>query len=167
MAWTLPYSPGTNTEHFSASYTRYALSGSAPPQVGECLYTNFDRPMFTLVADTVRTHDLLFMACNPGFYARRNQPGHRSCAENIAEAMSPWGMKHWSEVVDPFNVFQNTPYYSIKALNCSKAGDYIEMRAEMDAVCAVSSCPFDGEGFNDGKATAVAVVTMIDESETD
>ena len=158
MAWTLPYSPATNPESFSASYTRHAMGGAAPPTVGESLYTNRDRKMFTLIADTVKTHDLLFMACNPGFYARLDQAGHRSCATNVAEAMAPWGMQHWSEVVDPFNVFQNTPYYSLKALNCSRAGDYVEFRAEMDCVVALSSCPFDGEGFNGGKVTDVAVV---------
>jgi len=162
MAWTLPYNPTTNPEHFSASYTRYALQGSAPPQVGQCLYTNRDRPMFTLTADTVKTHDLLFMACNPGFYARQHKPGHRSCATNFAEAMRPWGMQSWLEVVDPFNVFQNTPYYALKALNCSRAGDYIELRAEMDVVAAVSSCPYDGDGFNGGKVTEVAVITEVD-----
>ncbi|KIW96007.1 uncharacterized protein Z519_03073 [Cladophialophora bantiana CBS 173.52] len=165
MAWTLPYSPATNPEHFSTSYTRYALGGSAPPQVGEALYTNQDRKMFTIVADMVKTHDLLFMACNPGFYARRGQPIHRSCATNVAEAMKPWGMEHWSEVVDPFNIFQNTPYYTIKALNCSKPGDFIEMRAEVDAVCAVSSCPFEGDGFNGGRATDIAVVIEVDEED--
>ncbi len=163
MAWTLPYAPATNPpEHFSTSYTRYALGGSAPPQVGEGLYTNRDRLMFTLVADTVKTHDMLYMACNPGFYARQQQPHHRSCATNVAEVMAPWGMKHWSEVHDPFNIFQNTPYYALKALNWSKPGDYVEMRAEMDAVCAVSSCPFDAQGFNGGNVTDVAVVMEAD-----
>ncbi|OAL32896.1 hypothetical protein AYO20_07687 [Fonsecaea nubica] len=165
MAWTLPYSPATNSEHFSTSYTRYALGGSASPQVGEALYTNRDRKMFTIVADMVKTHDLLYMACNPGFYARNGHPVHRSCATNVAEAMKPWGMKHWSEVVDPFNVFQNTPYYTIKALNCSRPGDFLEMRAEVDAVCAVSSCPFEDDGFNGGRATDIAVVTEVDDEE--
>jgi len=165
MAWALPYSPAANVEHFSTSYTRYALGGLAAPQVGEGLYTNRDRLMFTLVADTVKTHDLLYMACNPGFYARQGQPGHRSCATNIAAAMAAWGMEHWSEVIDPFNVFQNTPYYTLKALNSSKPGDYLEMRAEMDAVCAVSSCPFEADGFNGGKITDVAVVTEVEEED--
>lgn len=76
--------------------------------------------------------------------------------------MAQWGMAHWSEVVDPFNIFQNTPYYSLKALNCSRPGDFIELRAEMDLVVAVSSCPFEAEGFNGGEVTDVAVVTQID-----
>jgi uncharacterized protein YcgI (DUF1989 family) len=159
MAWCTPYTP--LAEHLSMSYTRHAIGGSAPPQVGECLYTNHDDPMFKLVADTVKTHDMLYMACNPGFYRRLGQEGHRSCAANVAEAMAQWGMKSWSEVVDPFNVFQNTPYYSLKALGCSRAGDYVEFEALKNAVCAVSSCPFDGVGFNGGKVTEVAVVTGL------
>ena len=87
------------------------------------------------------------------------QPGHRSCATNIAEAMKKYGMESWLDVTDPFNIFQNTPYYSLKALNCSRAGDYIEFKALKDAICAVSSCPFDSDGFNGGKVTEVAVVT--------
>ena len=159
MAWCSPYAG--QKEHLSMSYTRHALGGSAPPQVGECLFTNKDEPIFRLVADTVKTHDMLYMACNPGFYARLGQSGHRSCATNIAEAMKSHGMESYLEVTDPLNIFQNTPYYSLKALNCSRAGDYVEFEAMKDAICAVSSCPFDGDGFNGGNVTEIAVVTGI------
>jgi uncharacterized protein YcgI (DUF1989 family) len=159
MAWCLPFKH--SNEHLSMSYTRHAIGGDAPPQVGECLYTNKDEPIFKLLADTVKTHDMLYMACNPGFYKRLGQEGHRSCATNVAEAMKEWGMESWMEVTDPFNIFQNTPYYSLKALNCSRAGDYVEFEALKDAVCAVSSCPFDSNGFNGGCVTEVAVVTGI------
>ena len=174
MAWVAPYTPSSPTaQHLSMSYTRHALGGSAPPQVGECLFSNADAPMFRLTADSVKTHDMLFMACNPGFYARRRarqghtagaaeaENQHRSCATNVAEAMAPWGMRSWHQVTDPFNIFQNTPYYSLKALGCSRADDYVEFEALVDAVCAVSSCPYDGDGFNGGKVTDVAVVTGI------
>jgi uncharacterized protein YcgI (DUF1989 family) len=159
MAWCPPYKH--SKEYLSMAYTRHAIGGSAPPQVGECLHTNRDEPMFRLVADTVKTHDMLYMACNPGFYKRLGQEGHRSCATNIAEAMERFGMESYLEVTDPFNIFQNTPYYSLKALNCSRAGDYVEFEALKDAVCAVSSCPYDRDGFNGGHVTDVAVVTGI------
>ena len=159
MAWCAPYKG--SKEYLSMSYTRHAIGGSAPPQVGECLYTNRDEPIFRLVADTVKTHDMLYMACNPGFYARLGQEGHRSCATNIAEVMKPFGMESYLDVTDPFNIFQNTPYYSLKGLNCSRAGDYVEFEALKDAVCAISSCPFDSDGFNGGHVTEVAVVTGL------
>ena len=171
MAWALPFSPDNTCEHFSASYTRYRLLGLAPPVAGECLYSNSDRPMFKILEDKVKCHDMLFMACNPSFYRRLGKPGHRSCATNIAEAMynikmplveGNKGSEGWSGVHDPFNVFQNTPYYSLKALECSRAGDYIELEVDQGitegVVVALSSCPYEENGFNGGKVTDVAVV---------
>ncbi|KAL8944152.1 MAG: hypothetical protein Q9216_000657 [Gyalolechia sp. 2 TL-2023] len=143
MAWVLPYP--SSLEHLSMSYTRYVLNGEAPPAVGDCLVTNKQEPIFKLIADVCHTHDMTFMACNPAFYAVMGLEGHRSCAENIAEAMRPWGMKSYLEAtsVDPFNVFQNTPDMSLKDLGCSRPGDFIEFEVLKDAVVAVSSCPYD------------------------
>ena len=143
MAWVLPYP--SSRELLSMSYTRYALGGEAPPAVGDCLVTNKQEPIFKLVHDDCHTHDMTFMACNPAFYEEMGQKGHRSCAENIAEAMQPWGMESYLEAasVDPFNVFQNTPDMSLKDLGCSRPGDYVEFEVLKDAVVGVSSCPYD------------------------
>lgn len=70
-------------------------------------------------------------------------------------------MKSYLEVTDPFNIFQNTPNYSLKPLGSSKPGDFIEFEALEDAVCAASCCPYDLDGFNGGHITDVAVVTNI------
>ena len=162
MAWCRPFSP--QSEHFSASYTRYAIGGSAPPQAGECLYSNRDRKMFEVMDDKVKCHDMLFMACNPSFYNKLGRKGHRSCAANVAEAVNEKGLTgkdnkfEWSDVHDPFNVFQNTPYYSLKALECSRKGDWIEMKALVGSVVALSCCPYEEGGFNGGKVTDVGVV---------
>ena len=143
MAWVLPYP--SSCEHLSMSYTRYVLNGSAPPAIGDCLVTNKQEPIFKLTADACHTHDMTFMACNPAFYAAMGLDGHRSCAENIAEAMKPWGMSSYLQAasVDPFNVFQNTPDMALKDLGCSRPGDYVEFEVLKDAVVAVSSCPYD------------------------
>lgn len=63
--------------------------------------------------------------------------------------------------LDPFNIFQNTPNYSLKALGSSKPGDYIEFKAMKDIICAASCCPYDLRGFNGGKVTDVAIVTGL------
>ncbi|KAL6713994.1 hypothetical protein ACLMJK_008488 [Lecanora helva] len=143
MAWVAPYTPCG--EHLSMSYTRYTLGGTAPPAIGECLVTNKQEPIFRLTADACHTHDMTFMACNPAFYAAMGLPGHRNCAENIAEAMQPFGMRSYLEAtsVDPFNVFQNTPDMSLKDLGCSRPGDFVELEVLKDAIVAVSSCPYD------------------------
>ncbi|KAL9048516.1 MAG: hypothetical protein Q9206_005990 [Seirophora lacunosa] len=161
MAWVLPYP--SSLEHLSMSYTRYVLNGEAPPAVGDCLVTNKQEPIFKITADVCHTHDMTFMACNPAFYAGMGLKGHRSCAENIAEAMKPWGMQSYLEAtaVDPFNVFQNTPDMSLKDLGSSRPGDFVVFEVLKDAVVAVSSCPYDLHGFGGGKATDVAVVTGL------
>jgi uncharacterized protein len=125
--------------------------------------------MFEITGDEVKCHDMLFMACNPSFYKKLRREGHRSCAENVAEAMNVAGFTgaggegegrgfEWSDVHDPFNVFQNTPYYSLKALGCSRAGDWLEMKALVGCVVALSCCPYEGGGFNGGRVTDVGVV---------
>jgi uncharacterized protein len=177
-AWVLP----DMKEKLSMAYTRMRLLG-VTPMVGECLLTNKDEPIFRLVEDTVKVHDMTFPSCFPEMYEKRGVKGHRSCATNIIEAMEPYGMKSYLEVTDPFNIFQNTPNYTIKALNSSKPGDYVEFEALKDAVCVVSCCPYDlvgpelmllvsdifadslQDGFNGGKITDVAVVTGIKREE--
>jgi uncharacterized protein len=196
MAWCLPNStPVTNSivslpsvhelrraEHFSASYTRYYVGGSATPIAGEHLYSNHGGKLFEVVEDQVKCNDLLFMACNPSFYDGLGLKGHRSCATNIAEAMNIWlgngegnseinekGKRRdesevarerfqWHDVHDPFNIFQNTPYYTLKALENSRKGDFIELKALQRCVVALSSCPYAENGFNGGKITDVGVV---------
>lgn len=144
VAWV----PPSLTEKVSMAYTRYHLSG-ATPTIGECLYTNADRPLFKVVADTVKTHDMTFMACFPKLYEDKGLKGHRSCAANVAEVMAKYGLGDGEggagvlDMPDPFNIFQNTPLYTLKPLGCSKPGDYIEFEVLEDAVCAVSCCPYE------------------------
>ncbi|KAF5250387.1 hypothetical protein FANTH_4420 [Fusarium anthophilum] len=147
------------------------LDSLAPPSVGQYLYSNHAREMFKVVEDTVKVHDMQYMACNPGLYARIGKPEHRSCASNFAEAMTTYLRENgdkdaqfeWFQVHDPFNTFQNTPYYTMKGwMDSSKAGDYIKFQAEMDCVVALSCCPYEEGGFNGGKSTEVAVTWQID-----
>ncbi|KAF2192370.1 hypothetical protein K469DRAFT_716901 [Zopfia rhizophila CBS 207.26] len=156
MAWVHD-KPFTRIEKMSTAYTRYYLSG-VQPAIGECLWTNADRPLFRVTADTVKVHDMTFMSCYPELYQKMGLKGHRSCAQNIFEAMQEWGMRNILEIAEPFNIFQNTPNYSLKRLGSSKPGDYIEFEALEDAVCAVSSCPYDLNGVNGGQITEIAVV---------
>ncbi|KAF2458599.1 hypothetical protein BDY21DRAFT_340730 [Lineolata rhizophorae] len=159
MAWARTGRRCHLDEKVSMAYTRYHHYG-ATPSTGDYLWTNRDRELFRITDDTVRVHDMTFMACFPELYEKRGLRGHRACASNIAEAMAPWGMKNHLEVADPFNLFQNTPLYAIKGnLLSSRPGDFIEFEALDDAVVAISCCPYDLDGFNGGKITDVAVMT--------
>lgn len=153
-------------EKVSMAYTRYHLSG-ATPAVGESLWTNADRPLLKITRDTVHVHDMTFMSCFPKLYidAGFKQGEHRSCAGNIVEAMEELGCPLPGALLgctDPFNIFQNTPNYSLKRLGSSRPGDFIEFEALEDCICAASSCPYDLDRVNGGKATEVGVVTGSD-----
>lgn len=155
-----------SAEHLSASYTRFHLLGQ-PIAVGEHIYTNMDRPLLKLTHDTVKIHDMTFMSCFPHLYESRGfAPGtHRSCASNMLEAFAHFGMKYLTEVHDPFNVFQNTPEYSIKPINTSRAGDYCQFEVLVDCVVGWSCCPYDLDGFNGGRVTDVQVLMGLNPGE--
>lgn len=163
MAW-VSHPQGTSTakplaslEKMSPAYTRYHLRG-VTPTIGEALYSSADRAILRITADTVKVHDMTYMACFPALYEKKGMRGHRSCAQNVYEAMQEYGMRDILEVPEPFNCFQNTPNYSLKAMGSSKPGDYVEFEALERLVCAVSCCPYDIAGFNGGKITDVAIV---------
>lgn len=107
-----------------------------------------DNVMMTVVADPVGVH----LAWNGGRCSRRfyedlaGVKGHRSCQDNLAEALAPYGLSE-DDVPDVFNAFMNVAgieggkFETIMPV--SQKGDYISLRAEMDILAAVSACPFD------------------------
>ena len=107
-----------------------------------------DNVMLTVVDDPVGVH----LAWNGGrcsrkFYAERaGVSNHRSCQDNLAEALAPYGLSE-DDVPDVFNAFMNVGGVEEGRFDTlepvSKKGDYISLRAEMDILAAVSACPFD------------------------
>ena len=144
------------------AYTSYHYQGGnlAP---GDFAYSNANNPILRVRHDTVMVHDMTYMPCNPGFYKDYGLEGHRNCAENIAGAIKDAGFGDkvsFYELPDPWNLFQNTPMYSLKGLGTSHAGDFIEMEALMDCLVAVSACPFETDGFNGGVSTDILVAIL-------
>lgn len=107
-----------------------------------------DNVMLTVVEDPVRVH----LAWNGGRCSRKfyedfaNIKGHRSCQDNLAEALAPYGISE-DDVPDVFNAFMNVGGIEEgkfeTLMPASEKGDYISMQAEMDILAAVSACPFD------------------------
>ncbi len=115
----------------------------------------FLRPMATITDDTLadygidehgaRVHDLLGTRCDP--YVNRMLTGedfHFHCHSNLTRAIAPHGLTEF-DVHDVLNVFQCTglnldDQYFMKACPAKK-GDYLEFFAEIDLLCALSTCP--------------------------
>lgn len=115
----------------------------------------FLRPLVTITGDSLqdygvdehggRLHDLLGTRCDP--YVNRMLTGEDfdfHCHSNLTRAVIPYGLTEF-DVHDVLNVFQCTglnhdDMYFMKACPAQK-GDYFEMFAEIDLLCALSTCP--------------------------
>jgi uncharacterized protein len=113
------------------------------------------RPLVTITDDSLadygidehggRVHDLLGTRCDP--YVNRMLTGEDfnfHCHSNLTRAVAPYGLTEF-DVHDVLNVFQCTglnlnDQYFMKACPAKK-GDYLEFFAEIDLLCALSTCP--------------------------
>jgi hypothetical protein len=138
---------------------------------GDQLLTKNNNPLFTIVEDTYEegTHDLQKGMCHRKrweiwwkegkFHERYGRgpirfedlPDH-GCWENLTEALKPWNIPP-EDIPSPFNLFQTMEidgktgrmtYSKIKP----KPGTYVDMRAEMDCLVAISACPEAGFARN-------------------
>jgi uncharacterized protein YcgI (DUF1989 family) len=133
------------------------------------------RPMATVIGDSIRygidadgagCHDLLGTRCDP--YVHRMLTGEDfdyCCHSNLYRAVKPHGLAE-SDVHDVLNVFQVTGLtteghgYFVKPCP-AKAGDYFEFFAEIDLLCAVSTCPHGDMSLPIWGENAVADVSSI------
>ena len=111
------------------------------------------RPMLTITNDTVqygidadggRCHDLLGTRCDP--YVNTlltGQAGDLHCHSNLTRAVLPWGLTEL-DVHDVLTIVQVTGLvddrYFMKA-SPARRGDFFEFFAEIDLLCAISTCP--------------------------
>lgn len=137
---------------------------------GHVLYSNRSRAMLTITADTVGRHDFLFTPCSQATFdiLYKTEGHHPSCLENLANHLQSFGIGR-DQIPTTFNIFMNVdvgPDGSLSILPPrSKAGDYVEMRAETDLVVGLTACsaemsnnyrlkPIDYELRTDGGAVA-------------
>lgn len=112
------------------------------------------RPIATVTGDSVQygidedgagCHDLLGTRCDP--YVHKMLTGDEldvCCHSNLIRAVAPYRLGE-QDVHDVLNVFQVTGLtadhrYFVKPCP-AKRGDYFEVFAEIDLLCAVSNCP--------------------------
>ncbi len=113
----------------------------------------WERHMFLIVSDTVkhepspsgaRSHDFLMGRCSRNRRIRRYGVDSPGCQEILTGAMEAIG-KTSDYVHDPFNIFMKTgmnsdgiPFWEASD---SVKGDYIDLKAEMKCIVAISACP--------------------------
>lgn len=115
----------------------------------------FLRPLLTITDDTLsgyvvdadggRVHDLLGTRCDP--YINTMLSGEDfdyHCHSNLTRAVAPYGLTEF-DVHDVLNLFQCTGLndddrYFMKECP-ARLGDHFEFFAEIDLLCALSTCP--------------------------
>ncbi len=120
---------------------------------GDVLWSNDSRPMFTILRDDVGRHDFLLTPCSQRMFEilYKHRGHHPSCFENLCNAFEPFGIRP-EQISTTFNIFMRVDVdadgrVAVKP-PLSKAGDCIELRAEMDMTCALTAC--SAEGSNNG-----------------
>ena len=123
----------------------------------------YERPMMTVTDDPVGVHFAWNGGrCSRGVYAVRDGigSGHRTCQQNLEEAVHPWGVEP-DLIPDIFNVFMHTDVVDERTLvfrrSPAQAGDYIDLRAEIDVLAAVSACPSETSASNGGEPKRIGL----------
>jgi len=113
--------------------------------IGDILYSNHSNPMLSIIRDPVGKHDFLFAPCSQEMFQMTygaTEP-HPNCLDNLAAALDPYGIRAF-QIPTAFNIFMNVAITAAGRIivqpPLSTAGDYIDLRTEMDLIVAVSAC---------------------------
>ena len=102
--------------------------------------------MLRIVDDTVGRHDFLLTPCSRDTFRiiYGDTDPHRGCFGNLAEALAPYDVNE-DQIPVAFNCFMNvvidtqTGALRVDA-PLSKAGDHIDLVAEMDLIIGLTAC---------------------------
>ena len=145
---TLFYNAHDYSDRYSAQDT-IREQGNIYLTAGTRLISTEGNVLLTIAADTCGRHDTLGGACaqesNMVRYALEKRHMH-ACRQSFLR-----GVQHWKrglekrDIAANINFFMNVPVTPQGGLTfqdgVSEAGKYVELRAEMDVLMAISNCP--------------------------
>jgi len=159
----LAYVAADPEERYDAQAT-IAAQRSLFLRTGSVLRTNAGRPLLTVVDSTCAYHDTIGGACSPESNTLRY--GHHTlhqhaCVDNFLAALAPWGLGK-RDIVSNVNWFMNVPVEADGTLGIvdgiSAPGLFVELRAELDTLVAISNCPQVNNPCNGFDPTPVRLV---------
>lgn len=108
-----------------------------------------ERPMFTLLEDTVGANDVNFPRCSAYLYETQfgfdGAVPHSNCQDILAEAIREYGLTP-DDVHDSFNGFMNTGTQGSELYierQLAMPGDYLELLAHIDTLAVPACCGAD------------------------
>ena len=144
------------------------LNHTYNPTKGHVIYSTNCNRMFTIVEDTVgRNYPGGAMCSEELNYLRYGIRGTQNCRDNLAAAVAPHGLaKH--DLPGAFAPFMHVIHHPDGSAQIaeppSRAGDFIELRAEMDLLVAVSMCPQELNPVNAFKAKPLRLTVYESDS---
>jgi uncharacterized protein YcgI (DUF1989 family) len=147
------------SERLSCNNTRVML-GRWLIGEGDPLFSDEANRMATITADRVGVHHLSGGCCNQGTNSWRYGVEQPNCLDNLTEAAAPFGIGK-KEIPGAFCVYMNViaqpdGTWEIHEPH-SVPGDYIDIRADMDLIVAISNCPQERNPCNGFKATPLSI----------
>lgn len=157
----LCYSAQDPSERYNAADTmKYA--GTIFLTKGHGLWSDMGRKLLTIVEDTCGRHDTIGGCCSGASnQVRYGVSGTPNCRDNFLRALSPFGLGK-KDVVANVNFFMNVPVGPDGRMGIvdglSSAGDFVDLRAEMDVLVAISNCPQTRNPCSGYQPTPIRVV---------
>lgn len=130
---------------------------------GSSLYSipGRENAMMTVIRDPVGVHNILGTRCSGVVYRRKYDfNGYKGCQELLSEAIALWGLTSY-DTHDAFSIFMNKKIGEdgrmIILPPTVKAGESIELLAEMDLLIAISACPSEKAATNNFVAKPLGI----------
>ena len=134
-------------EHLSMEHLHTSL-GSILPKNGDSLVSNTRKKMFTIIEDTSEGfHDTVIASCDHHRYQELGcKDYHDNCVDNLRMALIVIGERA-PAIPSPLNLWMNIPVDQNGKIQWlaprAKPFDKIELKAYMNTIVVMSSCPQD------------------------
>ena len=157
----LCYNAHDPSDRYAAADTMKINPGGIFLTTGTVLYSVGLTPLFTIVADTCGRHDTIGGCCSAALNTFRYKVGYQpNCRDNFLRELAKYGMGP-KDMVANVNFFMYVPVGGNGEMDMgpgiSKAGDYVDLRAESDALAVISNCPQINNPVNDYNPTPIRV----------
>jgi uncharacterized protein len=149
------------TEHLNMGNT-LLLNKRRELRQGDVLYSVICNPMMTIVGYSNEESYAYGPMCSEELNRiRYGVPGTRNCRDNFAMALAPHGFDR-RQIPNAFVPFMRVEVEANGSMEIkeptSRAGDFYDLRVEMDLLVAVSNCPQERNPCNGFNPTPMGMI---------
>lgn len=128
------------------------------------LYSDRGKALMRVVEDTCGFHDTIGGCCSAEMnLLRYGSPGRGNCRDTFDTALRCFGLSR-DDIAANINWFMRVPVGPDGAMSIadglSKSGDYVELIAERDVLCAISNCAQIFNSSNGYSPTPIQIIVF-------